>query len=157
MQITSSFEVGDLSDVVKQHGLLYAKEHGYDYTFEAYVAEPLAQFVKRKSPRERMWLAKLNGVLMGSICICELSDSEAQLRWFSVMPDARGQGLGKTLMDKALSFSAELGYNKVVLWTVKGLAASASIYLKYGFTVTQEIEHVLWGQMQLEQCYEKYL
>jgi len=155
MLITSTLAIGDLGDIVKQHGLLYAKEYGYDYTFEAYVAEPLAQFVKRQNPRERIWLVKLDGDLVGSICICELSETEAQLRWFSVTPAARGKGLGKVLMDNALTFCSEQGYIKVILWTVKGLEASASLYLKYGFSVKQEIEHELWGKMQLEQCYEK--
>lgn len=157
MQISNTLEVGDLGEIVKQHGILYGKEYGYDYTFEAYVAEPLAQFVKRQSPRERIWLVKIDTKLVGSICICELSDNEAQLRWFSVTPEARGKGLGKILMDKALSFSAEQGYQKVVLWTVKGLAASTALYLKYGFAITQEIEHELWGKEQLEQRYEKVL
>jgi len=155
MLITSTLAVGDLGDIVKQHGLLYANEYGYDYTFEAYVAEPLAQFVKRQSSRERIWLVKLDGDLLGSICICELSETEAQLRWFSVTPEARGKGLGKALMDNALTFCSEQGYIKVILWTVKGLEASTSLYLKYGFTIKQEIEHELWGKMQLEQCYEK--
>lgn len=157
MHISSTLEIGDLGDIVKQHGVLYGKECGYDYTFEAYVAEPLAQFVKRRNPRERIWLAKIEGELVGSICICELSDTDAQLRWFSVTPEVRGKGLGKALMDNALTYCAEQGYTKIVLWTVKGLEASTSLYLRYGFRVTQEIEHELWGKMQLEQCYEKSL
>ena len=157
MQISNTLEVGDLGEIVKQHGILYSKEYGYDASFEAYVAEPLAQFVKRKSPRERIWLAKLDGRLLGFICICELSNSQAQLRWFSIKPEARGKGLGKQLMDKALSFCVEQEYQKVVLWTVKGLEVSTAIYLKFGFSITQEIEHKLWGKMQLEQCYEKVL
>lgn len=157
MQISNTLEVGDLGEIVKQHGILYSKEYGYDASFEAYVAEPLAQFVKRKSSRERIWLAKQDEKLLGFICICELSNTQAQLRWFSIKPEARGKGLGKLLMDKALSFCVEQEYQKVVLWTVKGLEASAAIYSKYGFTVTKEIEHELWGKMQLEQCFEKVL
>lgn len=157
MRITHTLEVGDLSDVVKQHGVLYAKEYGYDHTFEAYVAEPLAQFVKRQNPRERIWIVKNANEFVGCICICELSQTQAQLRWFTLAPSARGQGLGKTLMDKALSFSVEQGYQKVVLWTVKGLAVSSALYVRYGFAITQEIEHELWGKMQVEQCYEKSL
>jgi GNAT superfamily N-acetyltransferase len=155
MHISNTLEIGDLGEIVKQHGLLYGKEYGYDCTFEAYVAEPLAQFVKRQSPRERMWLAKIEGELVGSICICELSETDAQLRWFSVTPKARGQGLGKALMEKALAYCTEKGYTNIVLWTVKGLAASTALYLKHGFHVTQEIERELWGKVQLEQCYEK--
>ena len=34
-----------------------AAEHGFDHTFEAYVAGPLAEFALRASPRERIWIA----------------------------------------------------------------------------------------------------
>ena len=157
MIISNSLEPGDLGHIVKQHGLLYSKEYGYDFTFEAYVAEPLAQFAIRKNPRERIWLAKIDGNLIGSICICEASELEAQLRWFSIDPTTRGKGLGKQLIDNALTFCNEQGYTKVVLWAVKGLAASKSLYVRNGFTVTSQIERELWGQMQVEQCYEKDL
>ncbi|MBY6198177.1 GNAT family N-acetyltransferase [Vibrio hangzhouensis] len=153
MIISNTLEPGDLGHIVKQHGLLY----GYDFTFEAYVAEPLAQFAKRNSNRERIWLARLNGELVGTICICENSTTEAQLRWFLVDPKARGKGLGKTLIEQALNFCIAENYSKVILWTVAGLAASKSLYIKNGFQLIHEQERELWGQAQLEQCYEKYL
>ncbi len=157
MIISNTLESGDLGDIVKQHGLIYAKEYGYDFTFEAYVAEPLAQFAKRNSKRERIWLARLNGELVGTICICENSNIEAQLRWFLIDPKARGNGLGKTLIDQALNFCIAEGYSKVILWTVDGLAASKSLYIRNGFQLIHEEKCQLWGQAQLEQCYEKHL
>jgi GNAT superfamily N-acetyltransferase len=102
-------------------------------------------------------LAKLNGELVGTICICEQSESVTQLRWFSVDPEARGNGLGKTLIGNALSFSSEQGYSKVILWTVAGLAVSKSLYVRNGFELTYEVERELWGKTQLEQRYEKHL
>ncbi|TOH85085.1 GNAT family N-acetyltransferase [Vibrio parahaemolyticus] len=157
MIISNKLEPGDLGHIVKQHGLLYSKEYGYDVTFEAYVAEPLAQFAKRNSKRERIWLARLNGELVGTICICENSNTEAQFRWFSVDPKARGKGLGKILIEQALNFCIAENYSKVILWTVAGLAASKSLYIKNGFQLIHEEKCKLWGQAQLEQCYEKYL
>lgn len=157
MIITNTLVPGDLGQIVQQHGVLYSQEYGYDFTFEAYVAEPLAQFAKRKNNRERIWLAKIDSKLVGSICICETSESIAQLRWFSINPVARGKGLGKKLLDEALSFCLEQGYSKVILWTVAGLSASKSLYLRNGFQLVEESERELWGKVQLEQCYEKGL
>ncbi|MCJ2376730.1 GNAT family N-acetyltransferase [Vibrio sp. ZSDZ34] len=157
MDISNTMEPGDLGQIVKQHGLLYAKEYGFDATFEAYVAEPLAQFAMRNNPRERIWLVRIEGKLVGTICICESSNSVAQLRWFSIDPVARGKGLGKKLMAKALSFCVAQGYSNVILWTVDGLAVSKSLYTRHGFKITKEIERKLWGKVQIEQCYEKAL
>ncbi len=157
MIITNTLVPGDLGQIVQQHGVLYSQEYGYDFTFEAYVAEPLAQFAKRRSNRERIWLAKIDSKLVGSICICEISESIAQLRWFSIDPVARGKGLGKKLLDEALTFCLEQRYSKVILWTVAGLPASKSLYLRNGFQLVEESERELWGKVQLEQCYEKDL
>lgn len=157
MIISNTLEPGDLGSIVTQHGLLYAKEYGFDASFEPYVAEPLAQFAKRSSERERIWLVKQQGALLGCICICENSMAEAQLRWFFLDPIARGKGLGKRLMDEAITFCAEHDYEKVILWTVAGLAASKSLYLRYGFELVKEYPCELWGKPLLEQCYEKSL
>mgnify|MGYP003861354119 CR=1 FL=1 len=155
MLITHELKPGDLGQIVMQHGLLYAHEYDYDFTFEAYVAEPLAQFARRNNPREKIWLVKKGGQVVASICICEVSEDTAQLRWFFVSSEARGLGLGKQLVESALNFCNSTGYKEVILWTVKGLEAAKSLYLKHGFTLQQEVEHEVWGAMQVEQRYEK--
>ena len=53
---------GDIGWVVSAHGELYAREFGFDETFEALVAEIAAQFLRKFNPeRERCWIAELGG------------------------------------------------------------------------------------------------
>lgn len=157
MDITHNLQPGDIGQIVYQHGQLYAKEHGYDFTFEAYVAEPLAQFAKRTNSRERIWLAKQGEKIIGSICICQFSNTTAQLRWFFVGPEARGCGLGKRLLDDAISFCVAQRYSQINLWTVKGLDAAKSLYLRNGFALSEEKTHKVWGSVHTEQQYTKKL
>jgi hypothetical protein len=60
------------------HGTIYAAEHGWDHTFEAYVAGPLGAFGLRKNPRERIWLAEEENEVYGSIAIVESDPDTAQ-------------------------------------------------------------------------------
>jgi N-acetylglutamate synthase-like GNAT family acetyltransferase len=151
--IRNRLKAGDIGSITSLHGILYAKEHGYDYTFESYVAEPLAQFTKRANPRERIWIVEQNEQVLGSIALCEVSKSEAQLRWFLLSPELRGQGVGKHLIQSLIDFATSQGYESIFLWTVKGLEAARNIYISHGFILTEEIEHLIWGGMHSEQKY----
>ena len=148
---------GDIGYVTYLHGALYAAEYGWDHTFEAYVAGPLAEFSKSRNERERIWIVEKDGVIGGSIAIIEASGDEAQLRWFLLHPSLRGQGLGKFLMDEAISFCKVSNYSRVFLWTESALTAAARLYETAGFRLTEVNTHELWGTIVTEQRYEMSL
>ena len=148
---------GDLGAVVGLHGRLYATEYGFDETFEAYVAGPLADMVLRRSPRERIWLAERGHAIVGSVAIVAAADDVAQLRWFVVDPSARGAGLGRTLIDRAIGFAAQAGYRSIVLQTVGALTAAAHLYVRAGFRRVDAQSHRLWGVDVVEERYERAL
>lgn len=152
--IRDTLKAGDIGRIITLHGELYDQEHGYDHTFEAYVAEPMAQCVKRNCDRERIWIVEHQQRAEGSIAICERDEYIAQLRWFILSPELRGLGLSKTLMTTALDFCKQKNYQSVELWTVKGLEAARKLYSQYGFQLTEEIEHNTWGAQRTEQKYE---
>ena len=81
---------GDIGYLIYLHGVVYSKEYGYDRTFEAYVADGLAKFIRSFNPdKDRIWLAERNDQIVGSIAIVRHSEVEAQLRWFFVHPKYR--------------------------------------------------------------------
>jgi hypothetical protein len=87
--IRTTLNPGDLGSIVHLHGVHYSREYGFDPTFEAYVAGPLAEFVKAGSPRERLWIAERNGRIVGCVAIVAATSDVAQLRWYLVDPTAR--------------------------------------------------------------------
>src|SRR5262249_34915291 len=94
---------GDLGSVIRHHGMVYAREYGFAPTFEAYVAGPLAEFIRSRSDRDRLWIAERGESLVGSIAIVGTSANEAQLRWFLVEPSSRRMGLGRGLLREAVT------------------------------------------------------
>ena len=50
-----------------------------------------------------------------------------------LLPEARGKGLGKTLINKCLDFAARYGYKKVYLETMPELKQALNVYAKFGF------------------------
>lgn len=146
---------GDVGRIVERHGTLYARECGFDVTFEAYVAGPLARFALERAERERLWIAERadDGRFAGCIAmVATASPAEAQLRWFLVEPDTRGTGLGRWLLAEALAFARESGYETVRLWTVNGLLAAAHLYRAAGFVKVEE-KPGAWGAPVMEEMY----
>jgi GNAT superfamily N-acetyltransferase len=152
--IRTELKPGDIGSLIYLHGVLYAKEQGWDHSFEAYVAGPLAEFAKSRTPRGRIWIVEESENVAGSIAIVEVSKQEAQLRWLLLHPKLRGKGIGRMLMKEAISFCKAQGYTIVFLWTVSALAAAAKLYAEFGFHIGEEAISKIWGTTVTEQRYE---
>jgi len=152
--IRHELKPGDVGYITYLHGILYAPEQGWDQTFDAYVAIPLAEFAKSHSSREQIWIVEKERRIMGSVAIVKYSDLQAQLRWLLLEPEVRGQGLGRELVMEALDFCRNAGYSTIFLWTVNTLPATARLYKSLGFEKTPELIHELWGSMVTEVKYE---
>jgi GNAT superfamily N-acetyltransferase len=155
--VRSNLKPGDIASIVYLHGILYAREYGFDPTFEAYVAGPLSEFVRSATARERLWLAEREDRIIGCIAIVAASAQTAQLRWFLVDPAARGAGLGKRLLTEAVTFCKECGYRNLILWTVSALAAAGHLYRSAGFRKVEEKPGRRWGVEVVEEMYELVL
>jgi GNAT superfamily N-acetyltransferase len=153
-----SLRPGDIGYLTYLHGIVYAREYGYDTTFEAYVAGGLAEFAESFDPKkDRIWLVETKKHrIVGSIAIVGRSRWRAQLRWFFVHPDHRGHGIGRTLLKEALQF-CKWKYRGVFLWTTSELDAARHLYQGIGFKKNHEKEHQLWGKPILEERYHKQI
>jgi GNAT superfamily N-acetyltransferase len=152
--LRTSLRPGDIGAVIELHGRIYAREYGFDHTFEAYVAGPLAEFARFAKARERIWLAERESRIVGCIAIVASAPDVAQLRWFLVDPSARGLGIGKKLIHEAVAFSKACNYKSVILWTVSVLTVAAHLYRSVGFRLVKRKPVKQWGIDVIEERYE---
>lgn len=141
--------------VVHSHGALYAQEYGYDWSFEALVAEIVARFVQRFDPRrERCWIAEREGIVVGSVFLVKKNKTVAKLRLLIVDPEARGLGLGGRLVGECIAFARRQGYRKLVLWTQSELLAARRLYEKAGFYLVKREPHRSFGKRLVAEVWE---
>lgn len=149
---------GDLGWIVHRHAALYTQEHQWDGSFEALVAEIAARFLKEFKPeRERAWIAEQGGEIVGSVLIVRLTDAIAKLRLLLIEPKARGQGLGRRLVEECIRFARAAGYAKIQLWTNANLLAARHIYEATGFRLVAEEPHHSFGHDLVGQTWERDL
>jgi DNA-binding MarR family transcriptional regulator/GNAT superfamily N-acetyltransferase len=141
---------GDFGWVVHRHGALYAREYRYDATFEALVAQIVADFAVHADPsRERCWIAEYQGAIAGSVFLVKKSRTISQLRLLLVEPAARGLGIGARLVDECVNFARSAGYRAMVLWTQSELLAARRIYRHAGFRPVDRERHDSFGRKNL--------
>ncbi|MDD9375205.1 GNAT family N-acetyltransferase [Streptomyces sp. ZAF1911] len=157
-------EPGDLGWVVMAHGEQYAKEFGWDISFEALVARIVADYAAGHDPaREAAWIAELDGRRVGSVfCVADEDAGDgadagrvtAKLRILLVDPAARGHGLGSRLVAQCVDFARDAGYERIRLWTNDVLVAARGIYVSAGFRLVEEEPHHSFGADLIGQVYE---
>lgn len=149
---------GDPGWVVSRHGTLYARDEGYDPSFEGLVAGIVAGYLQsRDAARERGWIARAGQERLGSIFCMREDDSTARLRLFLIEPQARGQGLGRRMLAACLDFARSAGYRRMVLWTHESHRAACALYAAAGFSMTSSNPAVAFGKGVVDQTWERDL
>ncbi|MEL7098664.1 MAG: GNAT family N-acetyltransferase [Pseudomonadota bacterium] len=148
------FEAADLEWLVEQHGTLYAQAEGFDETFGPLVRSILEAFLVEHDPaREAGWIALAGPLRLGSIFCVSGPEDLAKLRLFLLVPEARGQGLGRHLLETCLEFARSRGYAGLTLWTHESHRAACALYASSGFVLEQSEPVRSFGQDLIEQTW----
>lgn len=134
----------------------YAGDLGFGRAFEARVGADMADFLTRYDPgRDLFLLAVDDDQVVGGITLDRGEHAPdlrlAHLRWFILGPKARGQGIGRALLTRAVDFARGHGDAEIYLWTVEALPTARHLYDRAGFVVDEEMTAKTWGKVMVEQ------
>jgi len=125
--------------------------------FRILVVETLAEFGMGEDPvldadlqtpldvYAAIWVARLDGVVVGSVALRDSDGEAVYLKRMYVRPDLRGAGLGARLLTTALDHARSTGARTIQLDTHTGMVAAQRLYERAGFrrtgTRTEEGAH----------------
>lgn len=159
-EITRGYVPGCIGRVAELHGTYYHANWDFGAFFEARVAADMAEFMGRYDERrDGLWTVSPADRVEAAIAIdASHADTQgAHLRWFIVSDALRGSGVGRRLIDTAITHCRTMGYPKIYLWTFEGLSAARHLYEKSGFSLASQEPDMQWGVEVIGQRFELLL
>jgi len=114
----------------------YSERIGVDLCFQGLTAELAELPSMYGAPSGTLILARTADGYVGCVGIRALDAGDAddcEMKRLYVRDAVRGSGLGRQLVQQALSAARQMGYRRVLLDTLQQMAAARSLYASLGF------------------------
>lgn len=126
---------GDMGWMISMHGIIYAREFGFNTDFEAGIARKAATIYESKDPFNRIWIKELEGQRAGSIAVSRTDDGAAFINFVLVPDEFRSRGIAKELMQHLIAHVRQEGIETIRLETYTCLEQAREMYRNLGFSI----------------------
>ena len=123
-------------DSVRKLFTEYQQWLGIDLSFQNFEAELHSLPGCYAAPTGAIFLATENSEPTGCVAIRKFSEHEAELKRLYVVPEVRGRGVAKTLLQQAIQMASLQGYKSIVLDTLPSMESAKKLYTQFGFVPT---------------------
>jgi N-acetylglutamate synthase-like GNAT family acetyltransferase len=130
-----------IANVLRKAFLEYAEsytERGFDAT------TPIAPEILLRLTEGPVWIAEIGGEVVGSVSAKRIENS-IYIRSMAVVPEARGQKIGTSLLNVVEEFARARGVARLFLSTTPFLTDAIWLYERCGFRRTPEGPLHLFG------------
>jgi putative acetyltransferase len=114
----------------------YQQALGVDLCFQNFAAELDGLPGSYARPRGRLLLAALSESPVGCIALQPIDASRCEMKRLYVRAEARGVGLGRTLVRQVLEDAKAIGYDEIFLDTLPTMHEAQRLYEQFGFVET---------------------
>lgn len=115
------------------------------YTPQGFAATtPTAEQIEDRWEEGPVWVAMQDEAVVGTVAVVPKGES-LYVRSMAIVQAARGQGVGKLLLEEAERFARENGFQRMFLSTTPFLDRAIRLYEHFGFRRTEAGPHELHG------------
>ena len=124
-------------DLVRELFLEYADGLGVDLCFQGFDAELAGLPGKYEPPAGRLLLAWKDNQAVGCVALRPLDGGNCEMKRLYVRPEARGESLGRQLVEQVCIEARQAGYSRICLDTLPTMASAQSLYQSLGFVAVE--------------------
>jgi putative acetyltransferase len=111
----------------------YADSLGFDLEFQKFSQELATLPGEYAPPSGCILLADVSGEIVGCAALRPLKNRICEMKRLYVIPEYRGQKIGRDLALSIINEARELGYERMRLDTIESMKAAKALYLSLGF------------------------
>jgi GNAT superfamily N-acetyltransferase len=132
VSVTEAVDPGDVA-LVRHLFVEYASSLGTDLCFQNFEQELASLPGAYVAPRGRLLLARVSEELAGCTAMRPLGEDLCEMKRLYVRPAFRSQGTGRKLAESIIQAARDVGYGRMRLDTLPGMAAAQRLYRDLGF------------------------
>lgn len=142
IEVQTAAELTQVKDLFRAYFQFLSQEHGLDISYQG-IEEELASLPGKFAPPDgRLILAVTSEQSVGCAALRRIDDQACELKRMFVLPQFRGQGIGKALARKLIDDARTIGYECMRLDTGNFLAAAIQLYDSLGFQIIEPYNDV---------------
>ena len=139
-------DASDVARVLRQSFLEYQDQ----YTAEGFAATaPGEHQVRSRMAEGPVWVAVLSNAIgsnvIGTASVVQKDDGVLYVRGMAVLPEARGRGVGESLLREIEGFALRNACTRLLLSTTPFLTGAIRLYQRFGFERTHDGPNDLFG------------
>lgn len=92
---------------------------------------------KYAPPQGALFVARDGEMAIGCVGLRAYDEAVGEIKRMYVAPEARGQGVGRTMLTTIVAAGKAHGYDALVLDTLESMDAAISLYVSFGFRRTE--------------------
>jgi GNAT superfamily N-acetyltransferase len=121
-----------------------------DASLAAHQHEFTRELPRLVSPRGRLIVARANSKVVGVGALKPVDATVVEIKRMYVRPEARGQGIGRAILERLLADASTIGYQVARLETLTFMSEAHALYRSLGFQDRPIFEHTESGLSGLE-------